>query len=655
MNDCKVWIAAAACLIAGAYSTAADRPMAGREMLNINGRDGRQYLVEELGRPVQAKDTPVSAVCDAPDKGTIVWGVVSSEDAFGVLGRGLENGKSYWVDLRKFGNSRAAVSGYGTRIFIVTGSPLKVLRYDVADGKLTEIRTYPNIVNAYWHDGYAVSADGSQMYVGCYPGTFLIGVDLKRSQAFDPVKVQNSPDQKYIVLPAMDDRGILFLPVGLARPELYTMEPGTGKLRQILTKEQQDALVKQRMFRPLVFLNPDGLVYMKIGNDYFRCDLEGLTPSERRNCEKLPNNLRLGSRKTLTSKGERAVRFGEGGLTVVRGSGARAQVRKLPVDYEPAGIDVFGAHEVRDGVLYGSSVFPGRIYAVDLRKMTGEDLGFLTNGQIQCYDIVNMPAGLVLSSYVGANLNFYDPAQPREAGKNPRFIRSLEKEHQERIQRLTRVGDHFVYGGTVPRKGAIGGGIMKLDMRDFSVQFWRNVIQDQSIKNLVALPESTLLCGGSSIEGGTGAKPVAKEAKLLLWDTASDRLVWHGAVVPGATKYVGTGVTADGKVLTFARMPEGGYTWVVFDPAKRVVTASGKVEADIHQDVYTQPEPMGPERKNYCFGSCWLGVYSPASGRVETVFIEPKLKNRSWQFLHIEPDGWMYFPLGTKLMRMKLF
>ncbi len=645
----RTGLAAVALIGAIAPLFAAEKPMPPKPLFSIRGENGRDYPVESLGRPVAAKDCDVTVVTGDPAGGRIAWGVVASQDAFGILGQNTGGGPSRWIDLAPFGNNRAAVAAWRDSLFIITGSPLKVLRYDLACGKLEVLKEYPAIVNAFWHDGYAISRDG-KFYVGVYPGTMLVGIDMNTGKAFEQLQLQKDPEQKYIILPAVDDQDILYAPVGLARPELYTLDLKTGTIRQILTPEQQKQLIADRVFRPLVYLEADGAVYTKVGSQYFRCGSENLTPCEPRKFAKFPNNLRNSS--MLAVGKERVVRFGENGLLMVAGSGANAKLRYVPTDREPAGIDVFGAHEVRDGVLYGSSVFPGRIFAVDLRKMTGNDLGFITNGQIQCYDIINLPAGLVLSSYVGANLNFFDPAKPIAKGENPRHIRSLEDVDQERIQRLTRVGDHLVYGGTVPRKGALGGGVMKLDTRDFSVKFERNVIPDQSIKSMVAIPGGPLLCGASSIEGGTGAAPKAKEAELFLWDSATDRMVWHRVAVPGATRYSGLTVTAEGKVLAIAHLP-AETRWLVFDPATRQISASGKLDTAHKGDFYTQPEAMGPERQNFLFGGGELWAY--ADGKIDRVFQDARLAGRSWQFLHIEPDGWMYFPLDTRLLRMKLF
>ena len=37
------------------------------------------------------------------------------------------------------------------------------------------------------------------------------------------------------------------------------------------------------------------------------------------------------------------------------------------------------------------------------------------------------------------------------------------------------------------------------------------------------------------------------------------------------------------------------------------------------------------------------------------VLKDDRLKGPAWQFIHLEPDGWMYFSLETRLMRMKVF
>ena len=623
------------------------------ESFSVTGRDGKDYQIEDLGRPVSAKETDVDAITTFADGSRVAWAMVASPDAFGLLGQKIKGEGTYWVDLKPYGYSRAEIASYQDKLYIVIAQPtVKALMLDTNTLEVTELRAYPECGrNAYWNAGHARTAD-DRMYVGLYPMTYVVGIDLKNGKALDLIRVQNDPAQKYIILPGADNNGILYCPVGLVRQELYAVNLATGESRELTKGTSIEQAARKSKGAPRVYMQKDGSFIALVAGKNFRCSFDGLTPIEFTGKHpKFPDNRRG---HNLLAPKTHALRFTDKGLLISSGYGPNTKLTTVPVDFELPGIDLFGVHEERSGKLYGSSVFPGRIFEWDIAAGTAKDLGKLTGGSIQCYDIVSTPIGLVMSSYVSAFLDLYNPDQPKEAGKNPRTLGSLNKYDQERIQRLVRAGEHYVCGGTTPCKGLLGGGIVRVDLRNTKVEYFGNLIPNQSISALIAIPGTTLLCGTSSIAGGTGAITKAKNAEVFLWDYEKAEFVWRQVMTPGIASYGGHALTADNQVILWHFDKNKAMKWEVFDPATRKITASGTLDVKLKKLPYSHPLPAGQYKRNYFIANTWIGYFDPAERTVKTVLTDSRLNQDSWQYCHVTQDGTIYFPLGSRMRRIQL-
>ena len=123
-----------------------------------------------------------------------------------------------------------------------------------------------------------------------------------------------------------------------------------------------------------------------------------------------------------------------------------------------------------------------------------------------------------------------------------------------------------VFTGTVPYYGKHGGVLAVYDMKSRKLDVHRNLIPDQSIVSLIHHEPATLIIGGTSISGGLGVGPKAKEAVLFGWDDAKRSKAFELVPVPGAHIITGLMIGPDGHVWGVA---DG--TLFVFDPAKREV------------------------------------------------------------------------------------
>lgn len=217
-----------------------------------------------------------------------------------------------------------------------------------------------------------------------------------------------------------------------------------------------------------------------------------------------------------------------------------------------------------DGQLYiGAFLSGGAMSRLDPDTLTIEEL----RGPRQIDAIITHHDQLVLSSCPGAEVHLADPDQPWDWGRNPRSVLAVGRHRahlQERAVALASAGDRIAIG-TVAAHGQLGGSLTILDPASGATQVHQDVVPDQSLTSLVH--RNGLLYGTTSVFGGVASTPAATEARLFIWDLASEEKVWEGSISPGAAHLGGLVWGPDGLVGTTAN----GELFL-FDPDARRVT-----------------------------------------------------------------------------------
>ncbi|MBR2641614.1 MAG: hypothetical protein IKD46_00660 [Lentisphaeria bacterium] len=626
----------------------------------VKGEDGGTYLLEDLGNPMVPKESEVEFVTTLKDGSRVVWGVVSSPGRHGVQGVNLQTGEVHWIDTTAdFGPHahRTELAPYGDDVlYIFSGNIFKIYKYTLSTRKKVLLHTFPRWTGRYWIASRAVGPDG-KIYVGTYPRTIAIGVDPATDKAFQLPPITKEKNQKYLAAPAVDDRNIMYAPVGRHTPELFSYDLKTGRKKQLLTPEQIRELKAEHLFMPSVFLY-QGKVYTTIGGKRYLCTPEGLQNAPQsipwpEHPDRVKANGRFPSRKIHT--GETAVVFGDRSVIVADKKGNR---RAIFAKVEGVKHEIYRFGARRGDLLFGSGIFRAKVFSLNLKTLQAVDYGRCTTGPVQSYDLLDTPDGLLISSYTGATLDLFEPDRPRVPGKNPLPVAVLENTHQqERIPRLVPVGD-CVYAGTQPIKGHLNGAVLRMDLPTRKISVFRGVIPEQSIPDMVLCPDGKTLFGNGSILGGTGAVPKAKTASVFLWDTVTDKVIWSGTVFPDAIYYTESGLTADGHVITFARnsslAKQKFYYYMIFDPVRREVIRQGRIPARFSRYLVSHPRAMGLQKRNYFAADGVLYAYDPALKTVVKLFSHPSLELT--QDLYVTPEGFAYYLAeNTSIIRVKLF
>lgn len=610
--------------------------------------DGRKLVLENLGRPLPAKKSPVEFVTTSADGEKIAWAVSRATIEHFLIGYGEKSGL-HMLDLSEyFGphSYKPTINPAGDSIYILAGNRGPALiKYHIPTKKATVLKKYDI---RHYYLGTAVDSKG-RIYWATYPETEVIGVDPATDQVFSLGRMTTEKTQSYALSAAADDGDILYVPVGQERPELYAVKLADGAKKQILTDGEIKALQKASVRMPRVTL-VDGKVYTRIGKKIMRCTPDGLreAPEVTDLAASTRPNAKFPSSEFNAT--ETALHFDEYGL-VLKGGGKQ---RTIAIDGLPVvGHELYAIGATQDGVLYGSGIFPANSFGLNLQTLESTDFGMVSRGGVQNYDLAATPCGILMCSYVGSYFDLLDPSKPIEPGVNPKPIGDLKKEEQERPFRLTAIGDGKVlYVGTMPAKNTHGGTIARIDLEHGTVKAWRHVIPDQSIMDVVVVPGGELLFGGSNIQGGTGSSPKAKEAEIFLFDPAKGETVWSAKPMPGAEAYQGSAVTADGKIMIVGRKG-GEHRWFLFDPAGRTIVKEEALPGTRGTWIFAEKNPVGPDGDNYFLAKGALFEYSAKRGKLTRLFEHPSLNVTG--YTSVAPDGCLYYLDECRLMRVKLF
>lgn len=260
---------------------------------------------------------------------------------------------------------------------------------------------------------------------------------------------------------------------------------------------------------------------------------------------------------------------------VVHAQGLRTKEElSFSLHLEPLALSIKSLVEGSDGsVLVGGYGGPD-VAVVD--AMTGA-LRPSALGDASVADLGEIEGGITLDganymgTYTQAKIFRHDPSRPWAAGTNPVEIATLGPvAGQDRPMAWTSDGQS-VFFGTVPKYGALGGGIGTLRGQQLE-RFDRDVIPGHSIVSLVA--RDGLVYGGTSRWGGLGATPTSPGARVFAYEPRTGRLLWSTAPATNAQSFgsltlgpEGTLWTTDGGTL-YEIDPANGHTLrtIVVDP-----------------------------------------------------------------------------------------
>ncbi len=414
-----------------------------------------------------------------------------------------------------------------------------------------------------------------RLYIGTYFEGHVLRLDPKTDQLED--LGQAIPGETYVWQLSLGPDGKLY---GCTYPgaKLLRLDPQTGKATDLGRMDPEEK------YNRTLCAAPDGWVYCATGSE--KANLVAFNPTTKELRSLIPEKDRKPGFGTVVRGADGnayATYFGaryrlqDGAATAVPELPAAMPRQRLkdgreardPGTYPGRDLPIFRVAAGPDGKLYGSSVLPEYLLRFDPADGKLVTLGLIPGAE--AYSMLAAHEKLFIASYTGATLQIYDPSKPFKPGtgrdNNPAFYGSTAP-NQNRPYDIALGADGKVYIACVPAYGYHGGALSWYDPATDEVEHVPTPIPKQSIASVCALPGNLLLVG-TSIEGGSGAKAIAKEAVLFLWDTDKRQVVWQGVPIGGAGILSNLALGGDG--LVYGSADKQVFAW---DPAKRAVAGT---------------------------------------------------------------------------------
>jgi len=619
-------------------------------LISIPSLAGEPSPFEVVGEAAVVPGLPINLVTKN-SSGYEAWGKVEGGDQIELVGIKTQTGEVERVDLTQFGvNVRVQITkGADGNIYIFAGRPGRFLKFDVESRKLTDLGV--PAPEAYYWLGQTVAPDG-KFYIGTMPNAVLVSLDPATGKVANHGSLADDVKQKYLVHPLASNDNMIYCPVGLHHPALVAFDPKTGKSKQILPPELMKGSEYPRLTR-----GTDGQVYGALNGQNFLCKPDGIEPGKTCPPEAREKLLAGDKQVNLVDEKSQLILLGPGVM----------DKSTVQTKYQGKAIPVFSLAFFKDGRLHGGCISPALVFAYDEAKMEFQNFGSLTTGKVQVYNLLENPkgAGVFLGSYTLCAIDFWDPDAPI-GPDNPKPVASLadDQNQQERPTAMIAGPDKNVYVGTAPLKGLLGGALVKVDPATFAVKVWRNVVPNQSVASLVAVPETGDILAGSCILGGSSSIPTEKEAVLFAWDPAKEKGKYTTKPVPGAQTYdslvrtpggivYGTADKTVGPVGASGKGPEGeNESFFAFDPVKQKTLFTGTLPVSEVRHPGLFPRCMGPGNLIYGIGDDALFAIDPSDNSARIIARDASFKTGLGLF--ITDTGHVYYGSGYKLMRYKL-
>ncbi|MCU6710369.1 carbohydrate binding domain-containing protein [Paenibacillus sp. J5C_2022] len=516
------------------------------------------------------------------------------------------------------------------RVYGVTYPNGKVFRYDPATG---DVHDYGSMIEGMQ---YARS-------IGIYEGKAYVGVGTQQVRMVELNLATG--DKREILLPEPYRQDMLIYDMDVRKHSLFVRPMNSSDMLVYdLKKEEWKDIIPDVKGLGVSPVNQGKMVYL-IRNDNFLYKYNMHTGELCKTSfgnlwsSKAAGWIHLES-PDYPGSSYASIDFG-GRIRIYNPLTGNHQIIESSMEGQPAIIQSLGLGP--DGRIYASGYQSGGLSAYD--PATGNILEYPkgTIGQIE--GMITYDGKLYAGVYPGADLFSYDPAQPYDYGTNPQLHFGLKSEFdQDRPFALTGVGEQLAIG-TVPDYGKLGGALTMYNPNSGEKQVYRNVVSNQSVTALAS--KDGIVYGGTSVWGGLGITPSETEAKLFIWNPATDEKEWEGVPISG-----------DRAIVDLA-FDDQGYLWGLtvgkvfkFDPATREVIAVVNIlpfNWDGVSHVWKNGSLLlAPDGHIYVLTLTQLFRLDPVT--LETTLV----KNQAGYFAAMDLQGDVYYARDTELYKLDM-
>lgn len=480
------------------------------------------------------------------------------------------------------------------QVYVGTLPAAHILRLDWQQKKLVDMGRPSQTEQYIWQ--LALGSD-KKLYGCTFPNAKLVRFDPATGQGEDLGRM--SETENYARQVAADNNGFVYVGIGTSKQDLVAYEIATGQHRSILPPEETGKPGTVTVVR-----GADGAVYTPLGG-WKKLNGWQLEPSQ----EPLTPPLALADGRRVTYDGRTVGVMNADGKTETHSTG-----------YQGKSQSIFRIGLGPDGRLYGSTAMPIHFFWADPNTQDWAEIAEAGGGEF--YSFLAWKDRLLGAAYSAPTpVISYQPGKPWAPGNtpadNPWRITYATANSGWRPMAMIAGPLDKVYIGAVSGYGLLGGPLCVFDPDAGTIDEYMNVVQDQSVVSLAALPNG-LIVGGTTIGGGGGSHSTQTEAKLFLWDPQTREKLYEMVPVPGQGSVGALAVGKDGLVYGFS-----GETMFVFDPGQRKVIKT--IPHGLGGVIYNAVGP-GPQGKLYGLASTGIFTIDEAAQKPEIVAAYPGIE-----------------------------
>lgn len=415
-------------------------------------------------------------------------------------------------------------------------------------------------------------ADDGTIWAATYPNSAVCSYSPDTGEFRDYGSVYQQNWAQYPRDVAVDDRGWVYFGVGNTASQLLILDPETGEATPVIPEDER---VHGRC---PVWRGVDGKCYGRNAEQWYEL-YEGSATAIEAAPDVAPKTIiedsqGLFHRSFPTGHTLRSLDLVNRRLVVVTPEG---ETVTHEFDYESEGAHSMGMAAASDGTICGGTAFPMRFFSYNPR--TDEWINREAYGQWNT--IAPTSTLFYVGGYGGGFLLEWNPAKKwvrTEKGNprsNPRFLTQVTPTIHRPHDLLVHPDGRYVILAGTPGYGWTGGGLLFWDRETDSqeVLTHEQLVENQSVMSMVALPRGELLCG-TTIAAGTGGEVKAEVAELFILDMETKQIKWR-EVFEGATTISDMIVSPTGLVYGVANYGR----FFVFAPATREVIIERDLEA----------------------------------------------------------------------------
>ncbi len=406
-------------------------------------------------------------------------------------------------------------------------------------------------------------ADDGTIWSATYPKSGVVSYNPATEEFRDYGALYDQNWAQYPRSIATDDQGWVYFGIGSTATQIIILSPESGEATPVIPEDERihGAATVTRY--------EDGKVYGKNGDQWYELYAGKATKTDAapEGTVKpiIASTQGLFYRRFPTGQTLNSLDLVNRKLTITTAEG---ETVTHDFDYESEGAHAMGLGAASDGTICGGTAFPMRFFSYDPRTDTMIDRTALG----QWNTIAPTDTVFYIGAYTHGLLQVWDPAREwvATAKDNPESNPRLLAEAGNVINRphglLAYPDGHTVIMSGTPGYGLTGGGLLFYDMDtdEETLLTHEQLVKDQSIMSLVALPDNRLLCG-TTIAAGTGGEVKASLAELFILDMETKQITWQEPLIAGARNYTDMYVAPGGLVYGIV----DGSRMFVFNPATR--------------------------------------------------------------------------------------